>query len=377
MAIKAETSFSLKDQLFNARSVGVLSGALAKSAHAHKAKFNQKQFEKTVLDKFPELELKQRIDWIVTVLARYLPESFDQALKILEDALPPPLDPEMTDNDFGQFIWTVPGEYVAKFGCTESNLKNSLAFLGESTKRFTAENPIRPFLRHYPNESMSFIRECALNKNYQVRRLASEGIRPFLPWAERANINNDEIFEVLEILKHDNTRYVIRSVANTLNDLSKLEPVKVIATLTKWQKKPSSDTQWLTRHALRALVKQDHPDALALLGYPIKPEFKVTAIAIPDSVQVGENLIYACKIKSQANQNLKIALRVHYLKANASHSPRVFAVKDVKAQSGEVLQVSKKISFRPITTRTMYRGKHHVEVVVNGVARGKRSFVLE
>jgi hypothetical protein len=94
-------------------------------------------------------------------------------------------------------------------------------------------------------------------------------------------------------------------------------------------------------------------------------------------VQVGENLVYTCKIKSQANQNLKIALRIHYLKANARHSPRVFAVKDVKTRSEDVLQVSKKISFRPITTRAMYRGEHHVEIVVNGVARGKRSFLLQ
>ena len=80
MAIKAKTGFSLKDQLFNARSVSVLSDALAKSINVRQGKFNQKQFEKEVLDKFPALELKQRIDWMVTVLARYLPENFDQAL---------------------------------------------------------------------------------------------------------------------------------------------------------------------------------------------------------------------------------------------------------------------------------------------------------
>ena len=81
MAIKAKTGFSLKDQLFNARSVGVLSDALAKSINVRQGKFNQKQFEEAVLDKFPALELKQRIDWMVTVLARYLPENFDQALE--------------------------------------------------------------------------------------------------------------------------------------------------------------------------------------------------------------------------------------------------------------------------------------------------------
>ncbi len=376
MAIKAETGFSLKDQLFNARSVRVLSDALATSFAEQQTQFNQEQFEKLVLEKFPTLELKQRIDWMVTALAMHLPENFDEALKILEGSLPAPLDPNKTDDDFGEFIWAIPGEFVARFGCTESTLTKSLSFLRESTKRFTAENSIRPFLRQYPAESLSFIKECALNNNYHVRRLASEGIRPFLPWAERANVNHNAIFEVLELLKHDNTRYVIRSVANTLNDLSKLEPERVIATLTRWQKHTSSETQWLIRHALRTLVKRDHPGALTLLGYPIAPAFSVNAVSVAESVRVGENLMYTCVIKSEANQNLKVALRVHYLKANASHSPRVFAVKDVQAQAGEELRVNKKISFRPITTRTMYRGEHHVEIVVNGVARGKRSFLL-
>ncbi len=376
MAIKAETTFSLKDRLFNPGTVGVLSEALAAVLAKQGGKLNKKKFEKEILGKFPELELKERIDWMVTVLAKYLPENFEQAITLHEEMLPPPLDPDKTDDDFGDFIWAVPGEYVARFACTESDLAKSLCFLGESTKRFTAENPIRPFLRHFPTQSLLFIRDCAVDKNYHVRRLASEGIRPFLPWAERANVDHDEIFSVLEILKDDKTRYVTRSVANTLNDLSKIEPEKVISTLSRWQKKPSTDTQWMIRHALRTLVKQDHPGALALLGYPVKPEFKISAISATDSVRVGENLIYTCDVKSLASQNLRVALRVHYLKANGSHSTRVFAVKDFKAKSGEVLRVNKKISFRPITTRTMYPGKHHVEIVVNGIARGKKPFTL-
>lgn len=76
-----------------------------------------------------------------------------------------------------------------------------------------------------------------LGKNYHVRRLASEGIRPFLPWAERANVEPDETFEVMEMLKHDSTRYVTRTVANTLNDLSKIDLDKVVATLDRYASK--------------------------------------------------------------------------------------------------------------------------------------------
>ena len=372
MAIKAETTFFLKDQLFNTRTVAELSSALSKAT----PQVNQRKFEQDILNKFPELELKARIDWMVTVLAQHLPGKFELALPILEDLLPPPLDPNKSDDDFGDFIWTVPGEYVARFGCTKPHLAMSLAFLKKSTMRFTAENSIRPFLRTFPKETMTFVRRCAKDKNYHVRRLASEGIRPFLPWAERANVEPDEIFEVMELLKHDRTRYVTRSVANTMNDLSKIEPHKVIAALARWQDKDASEIEWITKHALRTLIKQDHAGALSLLGYPTKPEFKLTNVQTNIQVQVGDDLVYQCSIKSNAQQNLKIALRVYYLKANGSHSVRVFAVKDLQTKAGDVIDVRKKISFRPITTRTLYLGEHHVEIVVNGIVRGKKTFEL-
>ncbi|MFT4714150.1 MAG: 3-methyladenine DNA glycosylase AlkC [Candidatus Azotimanducaceae bacterium] len=370
MAIKAETSFSLKDQLFNAQTVAKFSTSLS----AVLSGFKKKQFEKEILDRFPKLELKARIGWIVSVLSIHLPDEFESALRILENALPPPLDPKKTDDDFGEFIWAVPGEYVARFGCTKQNLTESLAFLQKSTMRFTAENSIRPFLRHFPDETLAFVRDCAVHKNYHVRRLASEGIRPFLPWAERANVDPAQIFDIIELLKLDETRYVIRSVANTLNDLSKIDPGQVIKTLTSWQQKPSKEMTWMTRHALRTLIKQDHADALSLLGYPINPDFRVSNISATTNVAVGDNLNYQCLIRSNADQNLRIALRIHYLKANGSHSSRVFAVKDIKVASGKQLQIDKKVSFRPITTRALYQGAHHVEIVVNGIARGRKTF---
>lgn len=124
------------------------------------------------------------------------------------------------------------------------------------------------------------------------------------------------------------------------------------------------------------MIKQDHSEALLLLGYPTKPVFNLTGVRTNTQVRVDEDLIYECNIKSKVRQNLKIALRIYYLKANGSHSVRVFVIKDLQTQSGDVLDIRKKISFRPITTRTMYPGEHHVEIVVNGNARGKKTFEL-
>ena len=374
MAIKAETSFSLADQLFNAESVGTLAGAVSNAW----SKFNSAAFKEESLAAFPDLELKQRINHMVECLDVQLPDDFEQAVTILAAALPAPLDPQLSDDDFGQFIWSVPAEWVAQNGCTEERLDRSLEFLKQATMRFTAENAIRPFLASYPEQSMRFVRDCATDPNYHVRRLASEGIRPYLPWAQRVLLPTDSVVEVLSTLHADSTRYVTRSVANTLNDLSRDDPELVLRTLKRWHRssrQAQEELDWMTRHALRTLVKADHKAALEMLGYPAEPKFSLTGVAASDTVAIGDALHWRGTLKSKAQQKLKVALRVHFLKASGEHSVKVFAVKDLDA-GNESFVLEKKISFKPITTRTLYLGTHHVELVVNGKTRGKRSFEL-
>ncbi len=375
MSIKAKPSFSLKDQLFNERTVGELSARLVTAD----PDFRRGEFESEVLARFPALELKERIQWIVTALERHLPAEFPAARNTLLRALPEPLDPNKTDDDFGSFIWVVPGEYVAKHGCTDEYLVESLAFLREATKRFSSEGAIRPFLNRFPDETMAFVHECAVDENYHVRRLASEGIRPFLPWAMRAELPVDAIIDVLDRLHADTTRYVTRSVANTLNDISKLDADAVIGTLERWResgRQREAEILWMTRHALRTLLKTDNAAALSLLGYPTTPKFRVSGQRASDVVRVGEDFVWACTLTSLARQKLKITLRIHFLKANGKHSTKVFAVKNGDFDKGDAIQINKRQSFKPITTRALYPGTHYAELVVNGVTRKKLAFEL-
>ena len=374
MAIKKATTFSLKDQLFNKERVRELRGALERAQPS----FRGRAFEKQVLDQFPELELKERIAWIVTVLEKHLPSSFEEAREVLLRALPEPLDPSLTDDDFGQFIWVVPGEYVAQHGCSEEHLSSSLEFLRESTKRFSAENAIRPFLRDFPKETMAFVRRCTKDDNYHVRRLASEGIRPLLPWSPRVDLPLDGIVGVLDLLHRDSTRYVTRSVANNLNDVSKLDPDLALATLERWLEKgePDAELRWVVRHASRTLLKEDHPRALSMMGYAQKPAFRLTGAESSELVVVGDDFEWSSTLLSRADQKLRVVLRIHFLKSNGSHSAKNFAVFDGDVAKGERIEVNKRQSFAPRTTRALYPGTHYAEVVVNGRARGRRSFEL-
>ncbi|MEM7441510.1 MAG: hypothetical protein AAF393_18145, partial [Pseudomonadota bacterium] len=203
----AESNFSLKDQLFNAQTVEWL-------ANQFRASLDPAAFKAEVMERMLDLELKQRVAWIAEVLARHLPQDFPAAADAIEAALPPALDPTKTDDDFGDFILAPLGDYVATHGLDEANVSRALTALHQITQRFSMEFAIRFFLRDWPEETGKTLEVWAQDTNYHVRRLASEGTRPRLPWAPRVKVDEGLRDRLLDQLHADPTRYVTRSVAN-------------------------------------------------------------------------------------------------------------------------------------------------------------------
>lgn len=166
--------FSLKDQLFNETTVAGL-GARFDAAGA----FDGAAFTQTVMARLPELELKERITWIAECLGDRLPDTLPGAAPILRAAMPPPLDPTKTDDDFGDFIYAPLGDVVVALGLDdEPDL--SLDLLVDITQRFSMEWAVRPYLNTWPDLTLSRMAQWAAGDNYHVRRLVSEGTRPRL-----------------------------------------------------------------------------------------------------------------------------------------------------------------------------------------------------
>ena len=90
----------LKDILFNKTKVEQIAGEI----HRVHPSFKKSGFVVDVVNRFPELELKARISWITECLKKYLPGDYKRAVNILLIALPAPNNPDLTDNDFGDFI---------------------------------------------------------------------------------------------------------------------------------------------------------------------------------------------------------------------------------------------------------------------------------
>lgn len=331
------------------------------------------------------LELKQRSNHILAALESTLPGDFTAAGNLLVAALHPEDGVDLsgqTMDDRGIRGWAVMpmADYVARHGL--DHLDFSMGVLKEMTKRSSSEFAVRPFLDSDPVDAMRHVRDWAEDDNYHVRRLASEGTRPRLPWGMRLTkfvTDPSPILPVLERLKDDPEEYVRRSVANSLNDIAKDHPDLVSAIAGKWLAgTPDGNRKRLVRHACRTLIKRGDKATLAALGYA-EPQVSLASLDLDaDTVLFGEKLNLSAQLHSETDraQDLVIDYVVHHRKANGETSPKVFKWKTLTLAGRGVTHLEKSHAFKPITTRTYYGGAHAVEIQINGIPFGRAEFEL-
>ena len=214
-------------------------------------KFDSASYAEAVERKCEGLTYTKRVELHTEELLLHLPEDYNESVKILISILGEE-NPKETGM-FTNYYWVLPiGKYVEKYGLEHYSV--SIAAISEITKRNTGEYAIRPYIRKYPKETLKQMKKWAKSKNFHLRRLASEGLRPKLPWAPKLDTfidNPKPVFEILEILKEDNIKFVQKSVANHLTDWLKVNPEPTIELLKAWNKTDNLSTQWIIKRATR------------------------------------------------------------------------------------------------------------------------------
>lgn len=341
--------------------------------------FDVSAFLSDVLAGYEALELMPRGWHIAHALRRHLPEDYPDAVAILLASMGA-VTPYQDGQGMAPFLYMPHAFFVAEYGLDHFAVSMQAHY--EITQRFTAEFSIRPYLKRYPDLTLAQLKIWTTDASEHVRRLVSEGTRPRLPWAPRLpafQADPGPTLALLERLKDDPALYVRRSVANHLNDIGKDHPERLVEVAQRWQSGASPERQWLIRHALRSLVKQGHPGALALMGFGQDAHVAIQSPQItPAQVSIGQHLIFACELHNPTDQPQRVLVdfRVHYVKANGRTSPKVFKLKtlDLPPQGHE--RLSKKLSLVPMTTRRLYPGTHAIDLLINGQPYPLGSFVL-
>jgi 3-methyladenine DNA glycosylase AlkC len=332
--------------------------------------FNAKAFLKMANDGLADLSIMQRMARVSECLHAALPLGYDESLDILR-ALAPRLN--------SGFVSISLPHYVAMYGAHD--FEQSMDALKYFTAFGSAEFAIRYFLRSDLQRSLALMQQWSLDDNEHVRRLASEGSRPRLPWSFRLEqIQRDPTLAegILDNLKSDASLYVRKSVANHLNDITKDHPEWVLDVIEGWSLE-NKHTAWIAKHALRSLIKQGNQRALAIIGASGKAEVEIIGVTVePAVIRLGEKITLSFDVKSTVaeSQRLVIDYAIDYVKANGGTSAKVFKLKALTLAGGGSEFVSRGQHIKELTTRKHYVGKHAVHIMVNGERLASTSFEI-
>ena len=332
-------------------------------------KFDVDTFESDVLNQqWDTLELKGKMGHIADRLFKHLPANFPKATAILSQVAP----------SFSGLDGMVFPEFIGRYGL--EHWETSMNALEQFTQYSSGEFAIRPFIIRYPEKTMERMLVWSKHEDHHVRRLASEGCRPRLPWAMSLpgfKLDPTPILPVLQNLKADDSAYVRKSVANNLNDISKDNPGIVLGLFKTWINGPK-ETQWIVKHALRGLVKKGDPAALELLGFkPANIQLQKFTVS-PKKIRLGESVKLNFELinRSKSCSNVVVDYIFQFKKANGSNTPKVFKLTSLEMGSNTRHQFTKEHKITPITTRTYYSGEQMVEIQVNGEILGTKAFKL-
>lgn len=340
---------------------------IADQIHSVYPSFQNELFIRDVMHGFESLSFSERNKAIYRQLVHYLPDDFVTSATILTDSLGDKIESELLEGYDGFYVMPL-AHYIAHHGLDHFDL--SMKALLEMTMRFTAEWAIRPFLEYHEDQTLAFLRSIASQPNPHARRLVSEGSRPRLPWGSRLKKYIQDpgpVLNLLESLKNEPTRLVQRSIANSLNDIGKDHPERVIEFLRGWKEQNVRDIDWIISHATRSLIKAAHPLALELIGYPAQSNFNLSVSLHTPRITLGEALEFSLIIEAYEDQNLLIDYLIGFKKASGTISPKVFKLTTKKLIKGQTITLIKRHPIKPATTRVHYTGEHTLQFQINGL----------
>ena len=349
--------------------------------------FDRADFEAAATAGLDALELKARVQHLAAALVPRLPPVPEDALRVLEASLGPPGEGDdlsaLRPSAAGLAGWPVwPLTEAVVTVALNAAPERGLATLHAMTQRFSAEFAVRPFIDQHPALAFATLARWAQDPSAHVRRLASEGSRPRLPWGLRLKAlvaDPSPTLPLLRALQDDPSAYVRRSVANHLNDIAKDHPEVLIAWLAEHLPAAPPERRALLRHACRGLIKAGDPAVLAAWGQGAALHGRASLQLDRDRVAVGESLTLTCTLESRARtpQHLVVDYAVHHAKAAGHTTAKVFKGWVIDLAPGETRTLVKRHSFRPVTVRRYHPGAHALDLRINGQVRAEERFTLD
>jgi 3-methyladenine DNA glycosylase AlkC len=333
--------------------------------------FPVEDFMKSTMDETWEgLELMARGRYITANLKKYLPDDYPEAIGIINEVIVA-CDPLL------RLCFTT---FVEQYGLGEENWDISMAAMELYTQYSSSEFAVRPFIIKYEKRMMAQMFAWSKHENEHVRRLASEGCRPALPWGVALNAFKKDptpVLPILEQLKTDPSPYVRKSVANNLNDISKTHPDLIAKLAKQWYGK-NNHTDWIVKHGCRTLLKKGNREVLAIFGYEDTAVADVSGFVLKNpSVFIGEDITFSFTVSVKEAAKVRLEYGIDFVKSGGKRNRKIFQISEVSLKRNQTKTYDKNHSFADLSTRKHYPGLHSVTLIVNGTERGTLDFEVK
>ncbi len=321
------------------------------------------------------MELKERMTHTAVVFHEFLPAHFPTSVDLILRFVSA-IEKRGLFNQGLQYMFLP--EFIAIYGLDD--LKTSIQAMERITQLTSCEFAVRPFILKYDQQMLDQMLLWSTHSDTKVRRFASEGSRPRLPWAMALpKLKNDPtpLLSILDNLKNDHSEFVRRSVANNLNDIAKDNPEVTYRLAKKWLGF-SKERDALVKHGCRTLLKAGDVKTLQLFGLGSDHirllDFKVSTPLI----SMGNRLKFSFKytLDSKKEQVVRMEYAIHHLKKSGEHTKKVFKISERMISANGVIQMNRHHHFKPISTRVYYSGLHRVSIILNGKEFDSIDFVL-
>lgn len=337
----------------------------------YSSSFDDDLYLLNVLSKIESLELKMRMRLISSTINSCIKSDYTETIEILKK-----VKHCFSYDESTSLQSMILPDFVEVYGLEHFDV--SMKALEFFTIDSSSEFAVRVFILEDEEKAMNYFYKWAKSSNEHVRRLASEGCRPRLPWAialPSFKKNPNLIFPILDELKNDESLYVRRSVANNLNDISKDNSTLVISFIRK-NIGLTKECDWTLKHAARTLLKKGDIQTLEIFGYKKIDNLVLNDFTLDNKVCIGEYLNFSFLLENKAKLgNIRLEYEIDFQMANNKRSKKVYMISQSDIKSNKK-SVSKRHSFKIISTRTYYLGKHFITLIVNGIKIETKEFLL-
>ena len=353
-------------EMFNAAYYTRLAAAFRKTYGA----FPSDQFQEDALRGIDPRSLNERMRHTAITLRQHLPQDYKKAIEIMQSVI--------SDTPRGYTNLLFP-DFVGLYGRTD--FETSMQALKHFTHFGSSEFAIREFLRDDFPRTIAVMKTWATDPSDHVRRLASEGSRPRLPWSFKldAVLQDPTLTQpILQTLRADDALYVRKSVANHLNDLSKDHPDYMLDLVQHWDQS-NPHTAWIIKHAARTLIKKGNPKSLSLFAFEADTQVQLQDLQLSSHhLNLGDTLTFSFTLHSQkpTPQKLVIDYRVHYPKPSGQTTTKVFKLKELILPPSATATITKSQTFKDFSTRTHAPGTHRIDILINGHTAATSQFNL-